>query len=290
MCGHLSPETGDKAGARKTQRKGAMVPGHPMDALTEIAGRLETAARTATPVAPVADDLPERSVSAAYRVQEINTRHALDRGRRLIGRKIGLTSAAVQNQLGVDQPDYGMLFADMEIVNGGKIAPGLLIAPKVEAEIAFILKHGLDHTGIGLGDVLDAIDWVAPALEIVDSRIAGWAISIYDTIADNASSGRFVLGETARRLDGLDLRLCGMVLEHNGIPASLGVGAACLGHPLNAVRWLAEIMVRSGRPLGAGDIILSGALGPMVAASPGDGFSAQIGGLGMVSVGFAPSA
>lgn len=267
-----------------------MVQGNPTGALAVIADRLEEAARTATPVAPIAGDLPERSVQAAYRVQEINTRRALERGRRLVGRKIGLTSVAVQSQLGVDQPDYGMLFADMEIANGGRVAPGLLIAPKVEAEIAFILKHGLDHAGIGLGDVLDAIDWVVPALEIVDSRIADWAISLYDTIADNASSGLFVLGEAAHRLDGIDLRLCGMVMERNGMPASLGVGAACLGHPLNAVRWLADVMARSGRPLGAGDIVLSGALGPMIAASPGDGFSAQIGGLGSVSVGFAPSA
>ena len=258
-----------------------------MDQMIEqLAGELRAAESARMPIEPLAGRLPVRDIAHAYAVQSANTRASLVAGRRLVGRKIGLTSAAVQRQLGVDQPDYGMLFADMEVPDGDVIAPGALIQPKVEAEIAFIMADGLDHPDPSSAEVLDAIGWVVPALEIVDSRVANWKISIHDTIADNASSGRFVLGGPARLAAELDLRLCGMVLERNGDPTSFGAGIACLGHPLHALRWLAGVMARAGHPLAAGDIVLSGALGPMVAASPGDQFSARIGGLGSVSVRF----
>jgi 2-keto-4-pentenoate hydratase len=257
-----------------------------MTTIAEIATSLRAAARTSQPIAPIAPALPERSLSQAYAVQDHNTHVAIAAGRRLAGRKIGLTALSVQRQLGVDQPDYGMLFADMEVPDGDVIPAGVLIQPKVEAEIAFIMGAALERADPTSAEVLDAIAWAVPALEIVDSRIENWKISIFDTIADNASSARFVLGGPPRRLPGLDLRLCGMVLERNGDPASFGAGLACLGHPLHAVRWLAGTMARAGHPLQAGDIVLSGALGPMVTADPGDRFVARINGLGSVAVAF----
>ena len=251
-----------------------------------ISQALRAAEQSRHTIPPIAATLPTRSIADAYAVQEANTHFALTSGRRLAGRKIGLTALAVQRQLGVDQPDYGMLFADMEVPDGDIIPHGSLIQPKVEAEIAFVMGAPLTHRDPTSTELLDAIAWVVPALEIVDSRIENWKISIHDTIADNASSARFVIGGPPQRLAGLDLRLCGMVLERNGDPVSFGAGLACLGHPLHAVRWLAAIMAQSGHPLQAGDIVLSGALGPMVTAQPGDRFAARINGLGSVAVSF----
>jgi 2-keto-4-pentenoate hydratase len=193
----------------------------------------------------------------------------------------------VQKQLGVDQPDYGMLFDDMAVPDGWEVAAGRLIQPKVEAEVAFVLGRDLSEERITVADVLRAVDFALPAIEIVDSRIADWKIGIFDTVADNASSGLYVLGGMPKKLDGLDLRLCGMVMESAGEPVSVGAGAACLGHPLSAVLWLAKTTAKAGRPLLAGDTILSGALGPMVAAKGGDVFEARIEGLGSVRAAFA---
>lgn len=239
-----------------------------------------------TGCAPVKDMLAPHGIEGAYAVQEIQTEQALAAGRKLVGRKIGLTSAAVQKQLGVDQPDYGMLFADMEIASHEEIAADRFIAPRVEAEIAFVLGCDIDDADVTLGRLIQSIDFALPAIEIVDSRIADWKISILDTIADNASSGAYVLGGAPVKIDTLDLRLCGMVMELQGEPVSVGCGAACLGNPLNAALWLARVMARGGRPLAAGDVILSGALGPMVPAKPGAAYQARINGLGSVDVRF----
>lgn len=260
----------------------------PAETIGKLAERLRDS-YAAEPIPPIRDELPAGDVEVAYRVQEVNTEHWLAGGRRLVGRKVGLTSAAVQRQLGVDQPDFGMLFADMAVDTGAEVAAGALLQPRVEAEIAFVLGRGLQMPEPTLADLLLAVDYALPAIEIVDSRIAGWDIGITDTVADNASSGMFVLGTTPRRLDdpALDLRLAGMVLERHGEPLVFGAGAACLGHPLHALRWLAATMVRVGRPLAAGEVVLSGALGPMIPAVPGDRFEARISGLGTVAVGFA---
>jgi 2-keto-4-pentenoate hydratase len=261
----------------------------PGETVTKLAERLRAAYSGAEPVPPIRDELPAGDVEVAYQVQEVNTEHWLAAGRRLVGRKIGLTSPAVQRQLGVDQPDFGMLFADMAVDSGAEVAAGGLLQPRVEAEVAFVLGRDLDAEEPTMAELLRAVDYALPAIEIVDSRIAGWDIGIVDTVADNASSGQFVLGTTPRRLDdpGLDLRLAGMVLERHGEPLSFGAGAACLGHPLHALRWLAATMVRASRPLTAGDVVLSGALGPMLPARAGDRFQARISGLGAVAVGFA---
>jgi 2-keto-4-pentenoate hydratase len=246
-------------------------------------------AYSAGPVAPLRDELSSDDDEGAYAVQSICVREWLARGRRIVGRKIGLTSKAVQAQLGVGQPDYGVLFDDMQVADGGSLAPSRLLQPKVEAEIALILAKDLDEPNATSHDVLSAAACALPAIEIVDSRIKDWKISFADTVADNASSGAFVIGAEARALAGLDLFSCGMVMEIDGTIASIGVGAACLGHPLNAAAWLARTLASRGDPLKAGDIVLTGALGPMATLRPGVQVQATIGGLGRVRFRFEES-
>ncbi|TDU31924.1 2-keto-4-pentenoate hydratase [Panacagrimonas perspica] len=256
------------------------------DTLTALS--LREAYRTGIPCAPIRDLVEAGDVQAAYGIQEINTQHWLAAGRRLVGRKIGLTSLAVQQQLGVDQPDFGMLFADMAACDGDPIPAGAVLQPKAEAEIAFVLERDLSIEQPTMADVIRAVAYATVAIEVVGSRIANWDIKLVDTVADNASSGMFVLGNTPFALNGLDLRDCRMqMLRTGGDVISTGVGHACLGHPLNATLWLARKMIEVGRPLKAGDVILSGALGPMVAAKPGDVFEAQVTGLGSVRAAFA---
>lgn len=252
----------------------------------EAAARLREAERSGRPCRPVRDLIGAEDLVAAYSVQEHGTRTRLAAGARLSGRKIGLTSAAVQKQLGVSQPDYGMLFADMEVPDGACAPAGRLLQPRAEAEIAFVLGRDLDREGVTSADLTRAIEYAVCAIEIVDSRIENWDIRIADTIADNGSAGMYVLGSRPRRLEDLDLLLCGMVARKNGEIVSLGAGAACLGNPLHAAGWLAETMARVARPLRAGDVILSGALGPMVPTAPGDLFEAEIQGLGSARVAF----
>lgn len=257
------------------------------EAVQQAADRLHEAARTGVPGAPIRDFLRDGDVEAAYAVQEINSQRALKAGRRLVGRKIGLTSVVVQQQMGVGQPDYGMLFADMARGDAEDIALADVLQPKVEAEIAFVFGRDLDDDRLTVADLMRAIEFALPAIEVVGSRIANWDIKITDTIADNASSGLYVLGSRPVKLDAFDPRLCGMVVEKAGEPMSVGAGAACMGSPLNAALWLAKVMARAGYPLRAGDTILSGALGPMVAAQPGDVFDVRIDGLGAVRAAFA---
>ena len=249
------------------------------DSLAEaLAGR--------TPCDPVRKEVEPFGIEGAYAVQDELTKRAVKAGRKIIGRKIGLTSHAVQRQLGVDQPDFGCLFADMAISEAEAVPMQRLIQPKAEAEIAFVLDKAITMEKPGLSDVIGAIGYAVPAIEIVDSRVRDWKISIWDTVADNASSGLFVLGGSPRKIDGLDLRLCGAVMEKNGEPASFGCGGACLGNPLNAALWLARKLAELETPLAEGDVILSGALGPMVAVAPGDIFHARINGLGTVTANF----
>lgn len=247
-----------------------------------LASRLRDAYRGG-PVAPLRDGLEPLDAEGAYLVQEANTAFWRAQGRRIIGRKIGLTARLVQAQFGVDQPDYGVLFDDMQIADGGVVPKTRLIQPKAEAEIALVLGRGLPDPTTDEAAVAAAAAHAVAAIEIVDSRIADWRITFADTVADNGSSALFVLGKQPLPLDGLDLYSCGMVLEVNGAVASVGAGAACLGHPLKAAAWLARTLAMRGTPLAAGDIVLTGALGPMVPLSPGDQVSAVIGGLGSVS-------
>ncbi len=255
--------------------------------VTQAAELLYGAHQSGASCPPVKDLLESGGVEAAYAAQEINTERWLGEGRRLVGRKIGLTSTAVQKQLGVDQPDYGMLFADMSVDESAEIEIGRLIQPKAEAEIAFVLGRDLPHPDTTTAEMMQAIDFAVAALEIVDSRVADWNISFLDTVADNASSGLYVLGSQPAKLADVDLLSAGMVMERRGQPISTGAGRACLGSPISAATWLARTMARVGRPLLAGDTILSGALGPMVAIEPGDVIEARISGLGSVTAAFA---
>lgn len=242
---------------------------------------------TRVPIPPLRDRvIAVGDVEAAYQVQRAQTEHWLGLGRRPVGAKVGLTNPAVQQAFGVYQPDFGVLFADMAVADGDEVDLGRLIQPRVEAEIAFVLGADLPHEQATSVDVIRAVEWVLPAIEIVDSRIEGWDISIVDTVADNASSGLFVLGTRPSRMADVDLRLCGVVMEQAGEPVSVGAGAACLGNPVNAVVWLASTMARAGSPLRAGDVVLSGALCPMVSVTPGARYEARISRLGSVRVGF----
>lgn len=236
----------------------------------------------ATPCPPIRDLISEGGVDAAYAAQNLNTEFWLSKGRRLVGRKAGLTSRTVQKQLGVDQPDYGMLFADMDVPEGQPISLKKVLQPRVEAEIALVIGRDLDQPDITTAELLCAIEYALPAIEVVASRIAGWDIRVWDTIADNASGGVFVLGTEPRKIADIDLRYCGMVMECRGEPLSVGAGVACLGNPVSAALWLAQVMAREGRPFRAGDVILTGALGPMANVSAGDVLEARINGLGSV--------
>lgn len=252
------------------------------DQLMGAAAQLRAAYR-GRPIAPLRGVLDTNDEAGAYAIQRANTAHWVAEGRLITGRKIGLTAAAVQRQLGVEQPDYGVLFEDMSIVDGGELLASEVLQPKAEAEVALLLKDDLAEPETTAQDVLGATGAVAAAIEIVDSRIADWKIAFADTVADNGSASHYVLGRNRLPPAGLDLWSCGMVMEINDEVVSLGAGAACLGHPLEAAAWLARTLAKAGDRLRAGDVVLTGALGPMVALSPGDRVRATIGGLGSAS-------
>lgn len=250
--------------------------------IEQAAGELRYAASINTPCKPVRDLIGETDIPMAYAVQSINTRRRVANGEVIVGKKIGLTSLAVQQQLGVDQPDFGMLFHSMQVEDGGDISFSRLMQPKAEAEIAFVLGKDLTQK-VGMDELIAAIDHALCAIEIVGSRVESWNIRITDTIADNASASHFVLGREKKKLEEINLLDCKMQLFKNGQLASEGVGSACLGNPLNAALWLANTMIDLGSPLRKGEIILSGALGPMVVFDIGDHLSASIEGLGVAA-------
>ena len=249
----------------------------------ETAARRLRDAYSSGAVPPLRDLLEPVDIDGAYAVQAINTQFWVSQGRRIVGRKAGLTAKAVQTQLGVDQPDFGVLFDDMAIADGGTLDPAWTLQPKAEAEIALVLGASLTSANTTAEQVALAVKSVHAAIEIVDSRIADWKIAFADTVADNGSSAFYVLAAHGKPLAGLDLYTAGMVMEINGQIVSLGAGAAALGHPLNAAAWLASTLAQRDEPLQAGDILLTGALGPMVTMKQGDHVRAIIGGIGEAS-------
>ncbi|MED4602736.1 2-keto-4-pentenoate hydratase [Paenibacillus validus] len=250
------------------------------------ADHLEQAVRQGKGVDPLTSLDPDLTIQDAYQVQLINIDKKVKAGSVIVGKKIGLTSLAMQQLLKVDQPDYGHLLDDMVVENGGVIPFSRLLQPRVEAEIAFVLKQDLIGPHVTALDVLLATDYVLPALEIVDSRVADWKIKLQDTVADNASSGLYVLGGKPVKPDAVDLTLVGSVLYKNGEIMNTGVGAAALGDPAACVAWLANKLFEFGITLKAGEVILSGALSAAVHAKPGDHFRARLAHLGEVSVSF----
>ena len=239
-----------------------------------------------TPIAPLSAAHPDMTIEDAYHVQQRMIARRLEKGDRVIGKKIGVTSKAVMNMLGVHQPDFGYLLDSMVFNEGESVDMDTLIQPKAEGEIAFILKKDLMGPGVTAADVMAATEGVMACFEIVDSRIRDWKIQIQDTVADNASCGVFVLGDRLVDPRDVDLATCGMVLEKNGEIVATGAGAAALGHPANAVAWLANTLGRLGMGLKAGEVVLSGSLGIMVPVQAGDSLRVTIGGIGGCSVRF----
>lgn len=238
------------------------------------------------PVAPLTDREPDITIEDAYQIQLRMIHRRLEAGEHVVGKKIGVTSKAVMDMLKVNQPDFGHLLSGMVMNEGQPISVGTLIAPKAEAEVAFILSRDLEGPGITAADVIRATDCVMPCFEIVDSRIQDWKIKIQDTVADNASCGVLTLGGLRKSPRDLDLALAGMVLEKNGEIVSTSAGASVQGSPVNAVAWLANTLGRFGIGLKAGDVILSGSQSPLVPVVAGDSLHCSVGGLGGTSVRF----
>jgi 2-keto-4-pentenoate hydratase len=253
--------------------------------ISAAAGRLEHAACTGEPCEPVRDLIGGADLDAAYAVQDLLKVRRVAGGDGVVGRKIGLTSRAVQEQLGVDRPDFGFLFESMTYRCGDTIPAGRVLQPRVEAEIAFILGSDLVDGPLDAEQIHRATDHVAAAVEICGSRIRNWDISFGDTVADNASAGAYVLGDP-RPLGDLDTARVEMDMSIDGERVSEGTGAACLGDPIEAVVWLARTSREFGQPLQAGQVVLSGALGPMRPVGAGQTVAANLSGLGRVTVSF----
>jgi 2-keto-4-pentenoate hydratase len=252
--------------------------------LRQAADLLWEADRTRQPVAPVRELLGTATdIDVGYAVQELNLHRSLGAGRRVSGRKIGVTSKAVQEQIGVDRPDFGTLYADTEYGDGTEIPASRLIQPRAEAEVALVIGRELNRAPHGFAEVVRAVEFALPAIEVVDSRIADWQISIVDTVADNASCGLYVVGSRPVPLSAFDIRTVPMSMTIDGVEVSTGVGAACLGNPIAAARWLADTLCERGIPLQPGDVLMTGALGPMQPIAAGDLVVARFGELGMVT-------
>lgn len=254
--------------------------------IESLGDELYGAWRNNTPIDPLTARHPEISIEDGYHIQQRFIARRLEHGERIVGKKIGVTSVAVMQMLGVDQPDFGYLLEGMVVAEGDAISMDHLIQPKAEGEIAFMLKRDLMGPGVTNADVLAATEGVMTCFEIVDSRIRDWKIKIQDTVADNASCGVFVLGSQMFSPRDIDLTTCGMVLEKNGEIIALGAGAAALGSPVNAVVWLANRLGQLGIGLKAGEIILSGSLAAMTPVKRGDNLHVSIGGIGHCSVRF----
>jgi 2-oxopent-4-enoate hydratase len=256
----------------------------------DLADELWEADRSAKPIAPLTERHPDLVLDDAYAIQTINIDRRVAAGQRIIGRKVGLTSRPMQELLGVDEPDFGVLTDEMMVEDGDLIDLRRLNQPRVEAELAFVMERDLSGPGVTTGVALRAIAGALPAVEIVDSRVADWKIKLVDTVADNASSGLLVVGGRMRPVADLDLRLLGVAVSRRGELIDTGAGAAALGNPARCVAWLANKLGAFGAGLRAGDIVLPGAVHKMVPVAPGDVFRADFAHLGAVTVRFSNGA
>ena len=254
--------------------------------ITQLGDELYAALTAGKTVSPLTSRGFDITIEDAYHIQQRMLARRIEKGEKVVGKKIGVTSKAVMNMLGVGQPDFGYLLDGMVYNEGESIPMDSLIQPKAEGEIAFLMNKDLMGPGLTAADILAATEGVMACFEIVDSRIQDWKIKIQDTVADNASCGVFVLGDKLVDPKKVDLALCGMVLEKNGEIVATGAGAAALGHPANAVAWLANTLGAHGIALEAGEVVLSGSLGIMVPVVAGDNLRVTIGGIGGCSVRF----
>ncbi len=242
------------------------------------------------PVEPLTRLFPGFGVPDAYAVQLAQVERWVADGARIKGHKIGLTSAVMQRQFGVNQPDYGHLVDRMFYAQYEPIPLGKFLQPRVEPEIAFVLRKPLTGPGVTVADAIAAVDFVIPALEIIDSRIEDWKITLADSIADNASSGGVVLGDRPTPLGAVDLSLVGCLLRRDAEIVGTGAGGAVLGSPINALVWVANTLAAEGMALEAGQVVISGSITAAVEARAGSVFTATLAGLGSVTASFAPSA
>jgi 2-keto-4-pentenoate hydratase len=254
--------------------------------VAEVADRLWQAEISRSPISPITETHPELGIEDAYAIQSRNIERRIGAGRVLRGRKVGLTAKPVQDLFGVHEPDFGVLLDDMFVEDGDEIALEDLLQPRVEAEMAFLIGRDLAGPGVTTSNALAAIAGVLPSIEVVDSRIADWKIALIDTVADNASSARLVVGGKLTSVTDFDLRLGGMVMTRNGVVIDSGAGAAALGNPARCVAWLANKLATFGASLKRDDIVIPGALHRMAAVQPGDVFRAEFAYLGAVTARF----
>ncbi|EMI9088338.1 MULTISPECIES: 2-keto-4-pentenoate hydratase [Bacillus] len=254
--------------------------------IRELADELVQAENSRVGILPFTERYDNLSVEDAYNIQLEVVGRKLESGRSIIGKKVGLTSVAMQQMLGVNEPDYGHLLDDMKIESGSEVSMRSFVSPKIEAEIGFVLEQDLNGPNITYIDVLMATKYVVPTLEIIDSRIVDWKIKLADTVADNGSSAKVVIGHTFSSIDKVDLRTTGMTLYKNNSLIATGAGAAALGHPAQAIAWLANKLYEFNIGLKAGELILPGALSGAVSVQSEDNIRADFGLLGSVSVTF----
>jgi 2-oxopent-4-enoate hydratase len=254
--------------------------------LEDLAAQLRDAERARRTIRPLSEQDPGLSVADSYRIQQLNVARRLRDGGLVIGQKIGLTSAAMQQQLGVDEPDYGVLFADMLVGDGRPIPVSGLIQPRAEAEVAFIMERELRGPGVTEADALEAVAGALPVIEVIDSRISAWKIGLVDTIADNASCARVVRGDVVTPIQDVDLRTIGMVLTVNGEVVSTAAGAAVLGNPIRGVVWLANKLAEFGTSLRPGDLVLAGALHASIPVAEGVSVRAEFASIGAITAEF----
>ena len=254
-----------------------------MSLYKDLGKQLFDSLNSAQSIPPIRDHI-DNNVDAAYAVQKELVALRKERGEKVVGKKIGLTSFAVQKQLGVDEPDYGILFDTMDVSDSGNFDTSMAILPKVEGELTFVLGKDITSSNITLALLKDAISEIRASIEIVDSRVEGWNICISDTIADNASGSYFIVGKDYKTLKEMDPSTVVMRLYKNGDLCSEGSGKACMDNPLNAALWLAKKMADQGEPLTKGEILLSGALGPMIPVVKGDEITLEIDGFESIAL------